>query len=83
MNGTRQTIVVDRALTENNAMIAVDRVSYLADDDGLDQGNCTLTIQSVTESHAGLWSCTLMSKNSTVLSGAVHVGECTVATCLN
>ena len=74
MNGTRQTIIVDQTVVENNGTLATDSVSYLADKDALDGGNCTLSIESISEAHAGVWSCTLLSKNSTILSGPVHVG---------
>ena len=74
MNGTSKLSIVGNRDVANYRSEALYGTSYVADGDGLDGGNCTLDIESVTEDHGGLWSCTLISQNSTVFSGAFHVG---------
>ena len=74
VNSTRQAIIMDEKFVENSGRTTVDGVSFLGNQEGLDAGKCTLGIQSVAEKDAGLWSCTLVTHNSTIFSGAVLLG---------
>ena len=75
LEGTRDVIVIDRQVVENDGRTAGERMNYAGDSGDFDAGKCTVNINSVTEKDAGLWSCNLVTRNSTVFSGAVHLGE--------
>ena len=51
----------------------VDGVGYLTD--GLNEGECGISISSVNEDHSGWWSCFLTAINSQVLVGKVNVSK--------
>ena len=74
VNGRRQAIIADQQLFDNGGRTTVDGVSFCGDSDALEVGKCAIGIESITHSDAGLWSCTLVSQNSTIFRGAVHVG---------
>ena len=74
VNGTRQSIIVDQQLIDNGGWTTVDGVSFYGHGDDLEAGKCAISIEPVTENDAWLWSCTLVSQNSTIFRGAVHVG---------
>ena len=77
MNGTREVILIDdNHVVQKNGSRTANGLSYVDDDRGdLDLGKCVLTIESLEDNDYGLWSCTLISKNSTIFTGAVHVGK--------
>ena len=76
VNGRNQVIVNDDQTVENPEWkTSVEGVSFTSGQEDLDSGNCTLQISNVTQDHFGLWSCTLITKNSTVLRGAVQLGK--------
>ena len=74
MNGKRQAVIIDEKVVENSGRTTVDGVPFFGNRENLDAGKCALGIQAVTEKDAGLWSCTLVSQNSTIFSGAVLLG---------
>ena len=74
MNGTHQAIITDQQAVESGGKTNVDGVTFLGDSEELDAGKCAISIESVTEKDFGLWSSTLVSTNSTIFNGAVHVG---------
>ena len=67
MHGTPETIV----LYENASLASNDGVLYLGD--GLHAGECGLQIESVFDEDVGLWTCTLLAKSGSVLTGHVTV----------
>ena len=67
-------MITDEHTLKNAELTKLEGVSF-GDVDHLNGGNCTLHISSVTRDHLGLWSCMLITKNSTVFSGAVNLGK--------
>ena len=74
VNGNSKVIIVDEHTIGNGEPTSVEGVSFTGDVDSLNDGDCTIQISNVTQDHLGLWSCTLITKNSTVFSGIVNLG---------
>ena len=74
VNGKRQAVIIDEKVVDNFGRTTVDGVSFFGSREDLDAGKCALGIQAIAEKDAGLWSCTLVSQNSTIFSGAVLLG---------
>ena len=75
LNGTAQAIIIDEKTVANGGAMSVSGFSFAGDGEDLDRGDCTLQITNVTADHFGLWSCTLITRNSTVFGGAVRLGK--------
>ena len=77
--GQRQliTIVEDAIAQVDDAQIDNSRI--LVFDHQLQNGNCSLSIQSITPEDFGTWSCTLFAQTGSVLTGQVEVPRVCVA----
>ena len=75
VNGTRKVMIIDEQMTKGSKLTSFEGVSFVGDNADLEGGDCTLRISNVTQDHLGLWSCTLITKNSTILTGAVSLGN--------
>lgn len=68
-NGTHQMILIDHKAATNRS--SVELISGA--EGGLNEGECTLKVESLFDSNVGCWSCTLVAKNGAVYSGEVDV----------
>ena len=68
-NGQRELIIIDQQVLDSGGATTAEGISYVGT--GLDVGQCGLKIESVTDDEAGAWSCTLISKSGTLLTGKI------------
>ena len=64
-------IFIDSQAVNNSGQTNVDGISHIGN--GLNDGKCSIRIESITETDFGKWSCTLMSKSGQVFTGNVTV----------
>ena len=74
-NDTRQIIVVDQQVVANEGRTGVDGIDFAGNSSDFQAGKCAINIESITETDLGLWACNLVTADSTVFGGAVHVGK--------
>lgn len=58
--------VKQSSVIENSGRTTVDGVTFFGNGSDLEAGKRELNIESVIEEHVVLWSCTLVSDNSTI-----------------
>ena len=76
VNGTGQTIIIDKQVAENDGQVTADGILYAGNVSGdLDTGKCVLGIESITDADFGMWTCTLVSTNSTIFAATIHIGR--------
>ena len=73
-DGQWEGILVDERVVENGGRTNVNGISYVGN--GLDGGNCSVRIDSVTQDDIGTWSCALLANGS----GSIFKGEVNVLT---
>ena len=71
--GQWETILIDEQTVRNSGWTPVYGIYYVGN--GLDDGNCSISIESVAQRDIGTWSCTLLSKAGTVFQGVVDVHD--------
>ena len=72
---SNQVVIIDEQAVRNGRATSVQGVSFAGHDGDLEGGDCTIQISNATQDHVGLWSCTLITGNSTVFNGAVSLGK--------
>ena len=72
--------MIDHQIADNDGYATVDGgVTLIGDSSGdLDAGRCAVNIESVTEQDLDQWSCTLISKDKTIFTRAVHLSKPTL-----
>ena len=63
---------MDERVVVSDGNSTMDGVTYFGDSGGLEDGKCGITIEPTKESYVGIWSCTLVPKNSTIFTSAVQ-----------
>ena len=71
VHGRREAAVVDAASDGAGGTTGTDGVSYFGHD--LQNGKCSVRIESTTRAHFGTWSCLLITQKGDVFYGNVEV----------
>ena len=71
VRGRLEAAVVDDATDQDGGSIKPDGVSYFGHD--LQNGKCSVRIESTTEAHLGTWCCLLIAQNGEIFHGQVEV----------
>ena len=69
--GQREEIFVDQQAIQKGGETSMEGITSV----GGDAAKCALNIQSVTQSHFGLWKCTLVSEVGYIFTGELSITE--------